>query len=312
MIILGAGMAGCLAGIVNRDVTILERASGPTANHHALIRFRTDAISKVTGIPFKQVHVQKSIWDGKKDIQPSVSICNMYSRKVTGHYIDRSINDISPVTRYVAPADFHEQMLRMLAGRIEYDSVVTDISEWNVKTENKVFGRVPSDSVISTLPMGMNSRIADVKLPFDSVLDAHTIFITKFEIEKCDKYATVYYPQPGFPVYRASLAGNELIIESISEIGEDDIYLVFDSLGMDVCDHEQMFGNIPQQNGKIIPMSERDRKAFLFQLTQQRGVYSLGRFATWRNILLDDVLNDIYVIKRMITTDSYDLARGSK
>ncbi len=160
--------------------------------------------------------------------------------------------------------------------------------------------------------MGMNSRIADVKLPFDSVLDAHTIFITKFEIEKCDKYATVYYPQPGFPVYRASLAGNELIIESISEIGEDDIYLVFDSLGMDVCDHEQMFGNIPQQNGKIIPMSERDRKAFLFQLTQQRGVYSLGRFATWRNILLDDVLNDIYVIKRMITTDSYDLARGSK
>lgn len=312
MIILGAGMAGCLAGIVNRDVTILEKASGPTANHHSLIRFRSDAISKVTGIPFKKVYVQKSIWFNLQEIQPSVRICNMYAYKVTGHYVDRSINDISSVTRYVAPTDFHEQMLRMLHDRINYDCEVTEIVEWNVTTENKVFGRTPNDSIISTLPMGVNSRIADVKLPFDSVLDAHTIFITKLKIDNCNKYATMYYPSPLVPVYRASLAGDELIIESIAEAGVNDICEVLESLGMNSCSCDKIFVNEPQQNGKILPISERDRKSFLFDLTQKRNVYSLGRFATWRNILLDDVLNDIYVIKRMINTNSYDLARGAK
>jgi len=35
------------------------------------------------------------------------------------------------------------------------------------------------------------------------------------------------------------------------------------------------------------------------------NVYSLGRYATWRNILLDDVYHDINVIKQLMDSDGY-------
>lgn len=310
MIILGAGMAGCLAGIVNRDVRILEASNGPTVNHNALIRFRTDEISKVTGIPFKKVQVQKSIWYFREDIQPTVRICNMYARKVTGHYIDRSINDISPVIRYVAPPDFHEQMLKTLHNRIFYDQEVQSVSGVSVRVQSGIYTREPDEPVISTLPIFVNAKLVERPAP-DYNFESHTIYITKFTIDQCDKYATVYYPEPDDPHYRASLAGNELIIESIDLLEANHVHDVLESFGMERCINHQKFANEPQKNGKIITLPERKRRQFLFELTQRNGIYSLGRFATWRNILLDDVLNDIYVINRMINTDHYDRMKGT-
>lgn len=302
-------MAGCLAGIVNRDVRILEATSGPTINHNALIRFRTDAISKVTGVPFKKVHVQKSIWSREEDVQPTIRICNMYAKKVTGYYIDRSINDISPVVRYVAPPDFHKQMLETLRNRIFYDQEVSGVEDHVIKVQNGIYSRESGEPVISTLPIFVNARLVDSNSPnYD--FESHTIYITKFAIDRCNKYATVYYPEPDDPHYRASLAGNELIIESIDLLETNHIHDVLRSFGLDDCVNFQKFANEPQKNGKIIAMPEDQRKVFLYNLTKNHNMYSLGRFATWRNILLDDVLVDIYVINRMINTDQYDRMKG--
>ena len=52
MIILGAGMAGCIAGIVNKDAVIFEKFSKPALNHQALLRFRDESVGDVVGIPF--------------------------------------------------------------------------------------------------------------------------------------------------------------------------------------------------------------------------------------------------------------------
>jgi hypothetical protein len=50
----------------------------------------------------------------------------------------------------------------------------------------------------------------------------------------------------------------------------------------------------------------------LFRLTHERNIYSLGRFATWRNILLDDVVDDIAAIKKLLKANSaYDIRRAA-
>ena len=40
------------------------------------------------------------------------------------------------------------------------------------------------------------------------------------------------------------------------------------------------------------------------------GIYSLGRHATWRKILLDDVVGDIERIQSMMKTSAYDRMLG--
>jgi hypothetical protein len=47
----------------------------------------------------------------------------------------------------------------------------------------------------------------------------------------------------------------------------------------------------------------------MYEMTTRFGIYSLGRFATWRNILLDDVLNDIFRIREMMNGTDYDFVR---
>ncbi len=54
-------------------------------------------------------------------------------------------------------------------------------------------------------------------------------------------------------------------------------------------------------------MSDAPRKALLHHLTITHGIYSLGRFATWRNILLDDVYEDVFAIRKMIHQSHYDV-----
>ena len=61
--------------------------------------------------------------------------------------------------------------------------------------------------------------------------------------------------------------------------------------------------------GKIVPLPDAARKRLLFRLTHEHGIYSLGRFATWRNVLLDDVVNDIAVIKRLARSGDAYVAR---
>ena len=78
--------------------------------------------------------------------------------------------------------------------------------------------------------------------------------------------------------------------------------------------NNSMFFNEIESGWKLSPQNkiktlvgedEQKRRMVISKLTSNYNVYSLGRFATWRNILLDDVLNDIYQIKKLIESDSY-------
>jgi hypothetical protein len=58
-----------------------------------------------------------------------------------------------------------------------------------------------------------------------------------------------------------------------------------------------------QQFAKINEVPKDVRQKFILWASE-RGVYSLGRFATWRpGLLLDDIVNDVRVIRRLIKGD---------
>jgi len=59
-----------------------------------------------------------------------------------------------------------------------------------------------------------------------------------------------------------------------------------------------------QKYGKITPIDEKIRQEFIFEMTTRYNLYSVGRFATWRQLLLDDVVGDIQKVEQFIRGNS--------
>jgi len=294
MLIVGAGMAGCLAGILNPKATIIEAAPRYHANHDAVLRFRSDAISQQIGIPFKKVIVRKGIWSGSKFLNPDIHLANNYSLKTTNLITDRSIWNLESVERWVAPSNFHEIMEEMCRSRINY----------GVKF-NKRDAEI-NQEIISTIPMNKMCEIMEYESEPGEGFHYAEIEVNRYKIAGCDVNQTVYYPNPRMPHYRATITGDNLIVESISSLRLQDIEDVCLSFGITTNRLTPIKEHHKQKYGKISPIDDLWRKNFIFWLTSNYEIFSLGRFATWRNILLDDVLKDIYQIKRMITLTEYD------
>jgi len=78
--IYGAGMAGLLAANMLRRFKpeVCEAQPSLPNNHAALLRFRTDACSRATGIPFRKVSVQKAIsYEGRLISQSNIALNNI-------------------------------------------------------------------------------------------------------------------------------------------------------------------------------------------------------------------------------------------
>ncbi len=286
MKIIGAGLAGLLCGALNPGSTILERGPERESEHKALFRCRTGEIGRLLGIPFKEVYVPKGIWlNGHEKITPRIA--HMYSRKVSGSISSRSILNIENEKRFIPPDNFIDLLKEKC--NIEYNM------EWEYDHDIR-----ESEPVISTIPMDKIIKgISFKKTP---------IFVTRFVVKNCNSFCTVYYPNPEYGLYRASINGDVLISESISPsrtIEEQDD--IFDSFGLfkeDIIDVEVIAHR--QEYGKILPINEMDRTNIITDLTLRQNIYSLGRFATWRpKLMLDDVLEDIFVIRRLINQGNY-------
>ena len=133
------------------------------------------------------------------------------------------------------------------------------------------------------------------------------IFVNKFRIKNCDAYATIYYPDLKWPVYRATLNGDILIVESLSKLGGMDILTILKSFGLSIRDiDKEVFIDFQQPLGKITEIDNKIRSDIILNLTLKHNIYSLGRYATWRpKIMLDDVFDDIFVIRRLIENGKY-------
>lgn len=295
MNIIGAGLTGLLAAYAFKDSVIHEYLEAPRV-HKAVLRFRTEEVSKLTGIPFKKVLVHKAVSVSGGFVTPNLRHMNHYSLKVTGGYSERSIGNLEPAIRYIAPVDFHQQMLDHHKDRIFYGS---DVPLTEMTTP-----------VISTLPLSVlvDKFKLDAKLP-PNILASAPIYVTTVDFTHCDLYQTVYFPELTTPVYRASMTGRQLIIESMAPIGPSDIDAVRKTFGLNE-NWSYVVNNLEQKIGKFEPLEEEYRKQLMYDITTALGIYSLGRHATWRKILLDDVVHDIERIQSMMKTSAYDRMLG--
>ena len=109
---------------------------------------------------------------------------------------------------------------------------------------------------------------------------------------------------PTFPAARISITGDQMIAECYggwepSELGKFAVQCA-EKVGLHPS---QVVGvDVKKQTyAKILPIDEQERRAFIMWASQEFGIYSLGRFATWRpGLLMDDVVNDVRVIQRLI------------
>lgn len=309
--IIGAGMAGLLAACRFPDATIYEAGEERT-EHRALLRFRNEEVSKLTGIPFRKVEVQKGVWDSLRGTlitgHCGFDLQNQYAVKVTGNLVSRSIRDLSPTTRYIAPDDFHQQLIDRFRDRIKFNHPVDGDFIKSVAS-------VGNDTAfISTAPMKVMLANLDISLPPSGFkMDAESIIVNRFKLkfEVSDVFQTVYFPAPSMQVYRASISGDTLIIEGLNW-GDSDRWAAgelkeicrafgFSESAVDLDTHEKKV----QKFGKIVPLPQEVRESLMYELTRDFNVFSLGRFACWRSILLDDVAEDIVKIERLISASAY-------
>jgi len=286
--IIGAGYSGLIAGFAFPQIPIIESAPEPIERHKAVLRFRTDRISALTGVEFRRVNVRKAIWSHGRETAPTVALANQYSIKVLGRVEnDRSIWNLEPVERFIAPTDFYFQLVDRMAGRINWNL------SWDFTT---AYG-----PVISTVPLPTLIKIKGLHtgLHFAS----EPIVVERCHVPKCDVFQTIYFPDPELEVFRASITGSMLIMEFRGEPAMDDYRAVAAAFGVD----PEMPGTRHNQRyGKIARIADdAARRALLHRLTADHGIYSLGRFATWRNILLDDLPHDCAVIRRIESGGAY-------
>lgn len=283
--IVGAGLAGLIAAHVFPQLPIVESRPEPQESHKALLRFRSAAVGELVGVEFRPVTVRKGVWLNGDWEEPNIRAANMYSQKVLGKIIDRSIWDTSTVTRWIAPEDLYDRLIDSVGQRIWWSV------PWDYATNQSVISTAPMPAALTALGM---SHPEFRRAP---------ITVRRFRIPDCDAFQTVYYPSGDHTMYRASITGDLLICEFAGEPQGEWMADVQHSLRVGAVDP---IGEVEQRYGKIAPIDEGVRKALIAKLTQDHNVFSLGRFATWRNILLDDVVHDAAVVKRLMTMGEYD------
>lgn len=288
--IAGAGLAGLLAAHAWPQAELFEAESYPRANHKALLRFRSQDVAQLVGVEFHPVTVRKGIWVDR-NVGPTPQLANWYSFKVLGSAeADRSIWNLDPVQRYIAPETLYEQLIDAVGRRIL----------WGQPFDY----RANSAPVVSTAPLPV--VLKSIGMPTQAPLQRAPIVVRRFRVPRCKVYQTLYFPHPATPVYRASITGDLLIVEAVQgrEVGDRELSEVFAAFGLMVS--AEPLDTVRQEYGKIVPLPSGERGALLSRLTTQHKVFSLGRFATWRNVLLDDVVHDIAVIRRLLRSSEYE------
>lgn len=312
MIIIGAGMAGLLAGgmIRDRKVRIFEAANDLPNNHSAVLRFRSSIVGDALDIQFKQVKMMKSVHEWRNPVADSLA----YSLKCNGTATLRSIMSAGSEvhTRYIGPSDLIYQMSERINGEINYDCRI-DLQRL------KEF----DEPIISTIPMPLLMRTLDYNFRPDFK------FINGFnvncEVDGVEAYVTVYIPDPHDIFNRVSLTGNRMTIEvSLPNQTMEDVERYMERLQNNASEHKAFIKDAlfflgidgakvlsekwsVQRYSKILPIDEKERRNFIMWASANHNIYSLGRFATWRpGLLMDDVVNDVRVIRKIIQNGNYE------
>lgn len=313
--VIGAGLAGLFAAAVLREECseILEAQPHLPNNHSALLRFRTDAVGNSLNIRFREVVVLKAVQSIGNPIADAIA----YSVKTNGTATMRSLVGARGESelRFIAPPNLVQRMAEKVTCPINFGAV------WRPKAGL-------GQATISTIPMPVLMRMLDYPdIPQFRYVQGYSATVRLPNVDLC---ATLYIPAPEELEYRTSITDDRLIIEyAFPDIRESDteeleriMKVLWSSgdhlekvlrrfgLGL-IASHEQVKWK-HQQYAKILPIDSEVRKHFIMWATERYGIYSFGRFATWRpGLMMDDLVNDLRVIQRLANGgSSYDARRA--
>lgn len=316
IVVLGAGIAGCVAyhTLKHENIRIVEKRhmSGLIPTHDAIMRLRNPAVADLIGANYKKVTIEKGIWfKNRFCFQPTILMNNMYSIKLYGTLGKRSILKPGSSERYILKGGFP-------APELNYNSVV-NIRDGKINLSDG--SEMAYDYCISTLPMpNLYCVIAGRPEGLDINFNAKPVFVDRWKLKKpTGLNQTIIYPDPSIPVYRITLQDDILIVEGIEalnwKIVTETMDLIKDSFGIPramigtLNPNSMALGSKKMELGKIIPVDEDSRLKYIMWLTDTHRIFSFGRFATWRSLRTDHLMNDIKIIKKIIsakdTADEY-------
>lgn len=322
-------MAGLLAAAILRDEcdSVIEAQSGIPNNHNSLLRFRSPVVGDAVNIPFDRVTVVKAIYNPTNPVADAIS----YSVKTNGTARLRSIVNAAGEsdTRYIAPPDFISRLadkVGLTSGKFAFDVA------WELPSA-RPDGSARRPFIISTIPMPvLRGMVPAKKAPiFGEEFRSITGWSIRAKLRDTDLCASLYFPNSSDLAYRASITRDQLIVEfafpgkspeeasrAMSHLADypKNLYTyISDILGRFGIPVSFVIGKPEVKNqpyAKILPIPEEARKRFILQMSEEHGIYSLGRFATWRpGLLLDDLVNDLRVIQRLAAGgSSYDARKA--
>tara|TARA_R110000772_G_scaffold121013_2_gene227342 strand:- start:405 stop:1052 length:648 start_codon:yes stop_codon:yes gene_type:complete len=213
----------------------------------------------------------------------------MYSSKCTGAYRSRSLMNLEPVDRYIAPPDFISRVSNGI--NIEY----------NVSDALKRQGDGPAISTMSMLALAYQ-----LDYTFKTDFPSRPIWTMTADINAdIDVYQTVYYPDPMATLYRVSITGRRLIAEFVIEPTVDTklTEILFEDFGIEASLSNRAIHS--QTHGKLLQTDKKAAQDFISWASKKHNIYSLGRWGTHRQLLMDDVVHDLKVIDNLIESNQY-------
>jgi hypothetical protein len=308
LVILGAGLAGTIASSAFRgyNPTVYEAKPdvGALDNHKAVMRIRDPEVGNLLGCNLKPIKATKEVWfKGQLHQQASIQMNNLYSQKAYGCIGRRSLNSLGTVDRYLI-----EGTVKPV--HCEYGKVVTHIDAGKIHFSTGSH-RTKSmyDICISTIPMP--TLLMTLYGEYSDVFKTEEIYVCEYKLYdiKSTVHQTIYFPEEQYPMYRATLQNDKLIVEAIEGFGEQHEGIIAEAFGLKRTDfsHES---DTTQKAGKLIPIDEDVRLSTIYKLTNDHNIYSFGRYAIWKAIRTDHLLKDIDLIKRMMNAKTkYDKGR---
>lgn len=284
--------------------------------------------------------------------ESNIKFDNLYSQKVTGKIQRRSIGNLGIGKRYIPPVDFFQQLEKKCEQLGIAFNQITELSKYHPSKFLRDFTGYPGEKTISTLPMPKMYKFVhqeEVKFDFEKVYVVE-FNVDNCNVHQTIYYPS-YIESINHPAYRISVVGNnikcEISAETMKEFwqpteknihGEDlptkqfefEKLLrnldsqIWDSFGIEIgetvvdnlvqdCLYKGVESVIHEQKfGKISPIDEQLRHSIIYNLTKQFGIYSLGRFSCWRQIMLDDVVKDVKKIENLLKLENlsgYEAAR---
>jgi hypothetical protein len=248
----------------------------------------------VVGAPATKVIVEKAVYtNGTLQSRGSISANNRYSLKVDGAIHNRSILDLRPATRYIIDWGAIEQEVRFGhtfcmgadGPRFAGDGSFVPASAY--------------DAIISTIPLPAMLDVFGIDV--GPIFTSRPIYIVRFQLTiESSVHQTIYFPDDNTCIYRATMESGTLILESVARFPDvNEIAEACDCFGLN-SSHTHHITMHTQGAGKIKCFDDDLRRMAIMRLSDEHNIFSVGRFATWRQIRVDDLIRDLERVSKLI------------